>query len=107
METWEHVAYNTDRLRVPGGWLYRSAAWDPDTDTAISYAMCFVPDETETETETDTIADLKAQVERMKDQFRRIDRQCEMNGAPVNHPLRELAAVGAGGCLNATEQEGE
>jgi hypothetical protein len=34
---WERVTDNTTRLRVPGGWLYRTYA------TTGGYAMAFVP----------------------------------------------------------------
>lgn len=34
---WEDAAYDTMRLRVPGGWLYRSGAYP------ASVAMVFVP----------------------------------------------------------------
>ena len=36
----------TDRLRVPGGWLYRSGRWtehDPEDQQQLTLTMCFVP----------------------------------------------------------------
>lgn len=35
-QQWEHVAYATERLTVPGGWLYR-------TTVGNVVAMAFVP----------------------------------------------------------------
>lgn len=44
---WETVSYDenemTDRLKVPGGWLYRSAVFDHRDGSSNSVAMCFVP----------------------------------------------------------------
>ncbi|KKL18483.1 hypothetical protein LCGC14_2475060, partial [marine sediment metagenome] len=38
---WESLNSETDRLAVPGGWLYRTAICDEDGN---SVALCFVPD---------------------------------------------------------------
>jgi hypothetical protein len=35
---WEDVAYNTRRLKVPGGWLYHYANYASNDGS-----MCFVP----------------------------------------------------------------
>lgn len=35
---WEKVAKNTERLKVPGGWLYQVGS------TGVSVRLCFVPD---------------------------------------------------------------
>jgi hypothetical protein len=48
---WETVARKSnppdylERIRVPGGWLYRVQV-DNGTDDGWSLAMCFVPDPT-------------------------------------------------------------
>jgi hypothetical protein len=34
----------TDRIRVPGGWLYRNFVWDYDRDAAKAVCTTFVPD---------------------------------------------------------------
>jgi hypothetical protein len=39
---WEDLCANTDRLKVPGGWLYRTVVMDEVQD-AIGVAMVFVP----------------------------------------------------------------
>lgn len=36
LHEWEQANYNTDRMRVPGGWLYRVIGSSP--------MLCFVPD---------------------------------------------------------------
>lgn len=43
----KHIVECTDRMRVPGGWLYRTALWDRGP-TVPGMAMAFVPD-TQTE----------------------------------------------------------
>ena len=42
---WECVenAYDTDRLPVPGGWLYRTWTLDGDRQPVTIKAMVFVP----------------------------------------------------------------
>ena len=40
--TLEGVAEFTERMRVPGGWIYRVSVYEKDTCT--STAMTFVPD---------------------------------------------------------------
>jgi hypothetical protein len=39
---WEKVAENTERLPVPGGWLYQVRV--SSTSRGSSIALCFVPD---------------------------------------------------------------
>lgn len=47
--TWETVTkehslkWYTERLRVPGGWLYRSAALYDAEEGGNAMALCFVP----------------------------------------------------------------
>ena len=51
-EHWENVAddgheSSMERLRVPGGWIYRSRTWGGETGEAM--AICFVPEKTKSE----------------------------------------------------------
>jgi hypothetical protein len=34
----------TERLKVPGGWLYRTQLWQVDTPASITVALAFVPE---------------------------------------------------------------
>lgn len=40
MSIWEHVANTTQRLEVPGGWIYRTTQY---TGTGVSESSVFVP----------------------------------------------------------------
>lgn len=39
---WQDIDRETDRMRVPGGWLYRTIVYH---DEAVAVATCFVPAE--------------------------------------------------------------
>ena len=41
---WEHVAHDTDRLKVPGGWLYRVFNDGDRWGDTAGWAICFVPE---------------------------------------------------------------
>lgn len=49
IDTEEHTY--TDRLDVPGGWVYRTRVYKDDgndvSDTIVAVAVCFVPDKGE------------------------------------------------------------
>lgn len=40
----ERSGTDTDRIQVPGGWLYRVTLWDAETDSGRSVSTCFVPE---------------------------------------------------------------
>jgi len=43
-ETIDHTASSiTDRMQVPGGWLYRTRCWTRDEPRRLTVAMTFVP----------------------------------------------------------------
>lgn len=45
LEEWEDVDHNLDtqRLKVPGGWLYMTRLYEDEESTRFQIAMCFVP----------------------------------------------------------------
>ncbi len=49
-ETWQEVTdevmEETERLRVPGGWLYRTVIYN-DAIEPVAVAMCFQPERAE------------------------------------------------------------
>ena len=38
------IIESTERLRVPGGWLYRIKTWGGDDCACDGLAICFAPD---------------------------------------------------------------
>ncbi len=55
LHKWEEIDRTTDRMRVEGGWIYRSCLYDPRFDSYKYVAMVFVPDVKDTITDMDEL----------------------------------------------------